>query len=84
MCWKNVSHLKEYSVWSDPKINNLFFVSTRINIDNKIDKIVLNLIIRMHKYFKIEYVRSVVLEDIFFLVWMNQIHFQGKGSFNLL
>ena len=53
---KNVFHLNEYSVWSDPKINHLFFASTRINIDNKINKILLNLIIRKHKYLKVEFV----------------------------
>lgn len=66
MCSKNVSHLNEYSVCSDPKISHLFFASTRTNIDNKINKILLNLIIRKPSM-EVEYIRSVVvLADILF------------------
>lgn len=62
-CSRNVSHLNEYPVWSDPKTNHMFFASTRINIDNKINN--WNLIVRKQKYLKVEDVRLVVLEDFF-------------------
>lgn len=41
----------------------MFFASTRINIDNKINN--WNLIVRKQKYLKVEDVRLVVLEDFF-------------------
>lgn len=73
MCSKYVSHINEYSVCSDPKINHLFFAPTRINIDNKINKILLNLIIR-ELSMEVEYIRSVVvLADILFP------HLEGEG-----
>lgn len=66
MCSKNVSPLNEYSVCSDPKINHLFFASIRMNIDNQINKILLNLIIRKPSM-EVEFIRTVaVLGDILF------------------